>query len=331
MAPPGHGHRRIRVTLKERTECVEPSAQPRPIRTIAVIGAGLMGHGIALELAAHGYDVRLFDSNPEQLARAEQRIADSLALLESSGNLTADQVATANQHLRRTGDLADAVGGVDLVIEAVFENLDLKQAVFRELDALAPATAIFASNTSSYMPSSLASVTTRPDRVIVTHYFNPAHLLPLVEIVPGPETSTATIDAIRQLYTAINKSPVVLQREILGFVGNRLQTALLREALALIEDGIATPEEIDTIIRTGFGRRLALAGIFEVRDLSGWDVSVTVHEELVPHISASTEPHAVLQQIAAEAKGKATDRQARRTEILESLAAVKRVLDRDPA
>ena len=310
---------------------MEPSAQPRPIRTIAVIGAGLMGHGIALELAAHGYDVRLFDSNPEQLARAEQRIADSLALLESSGNLTADQVATANQHLRRTGDLADAVGGVDLVIEAVFENLDLKQAVFRELDALAPATAIFASNTSSYMPSSLASVTTRPDRVIVTHYFNPAHLLPLVEIVPGPETSTATIDAIRQLYTAINKSPVVLQREILGFVGNRLQTALLREALALIEDGIATPEEIDTIIRTGFGRRLALAGIFEVRDLSGWDVSVTVHEELVPHISASTEPHAVLQQIAAEAKGKATDRQARRTEILESLAAVKRVLDRDPA
>lgn len=310
---------------------MEPSAHPRPIRTIAVIGAGLMGHGIALELAAHGYDVRLFDSNPEQLARAEQRIADSLALLESSGNLTADQVATANQHLRRTGDLADAVGGVDLVIEAVFENLDLKQAVFRELDALAPATAIFASNTSSYMPSSLASVTTRPDRVIVTHYFNPAHLLPLVEIVPGPETSTATIDAIRQLYTAINKSPVVLQREILGFVGNRLQTALLREALALIEDGIATPEEIDTIIRTGFGRRLALAGIFEVRDLSGWDVSVTVHEELVPHISASTEPHAVLQQIAADAKGKATDRQARRTEILESLAAVKRVLDRDPA
>lgn len=309
---------------------MESSAQPRPIRTIAVIGAGLMGHGIALELAVHGYEVRLFDSNPEQLVRAEQRIADSLALLESSGNLTADQVATANQHLRRTGDLADAVAGVDLVIEAVYENLAVKQAVFKELDALAPATAIFASNTSSYMPSSLATVTNRPDKVIVTHYFNPAHLLPLVEIVPGPETSTATLDAIRQLYTAINKSPVVLQREILGFVGNRLQTALLREALALIEDDIATPEEIDTIIRTGFGRRLALAGIFEVRDLSGWDVSVTVHEELVPHISSSTEPHTVLQQIAAEAKGKATDRQARRTEILESLAAVKRVLDRDP-
>jgi 3-hydroxybutyryl-CoA dehydrogenase len=163
--------------------------------------------------------------------------------------------------------------------------------------------------------------------VIVTHYFNPAHLLPLVEIVPGPETSAATIDAIQQMYTSINKSPVVLKREILGFVGNRLQTALLREALALVDDGIATPAEIDTIIRTGFGRRLALAGIFEVRDLSGWDVSITVHEDLVPHISAATETPPVLQQLAADARDSAGDRQARRAEILESLAAVKQVLD----
>lgn len=303
----------------------------QPIRTIAVIGAGLMGHGIALELAAHGYEVRLFDSNPEQLARAEARVAASLDLLQSSGNLTADQVAAANNNLRRTGDLADAVTGVDLVIEAVFENLAVKQAVFKELDAVAPAHAIFASNTSSYMPSSLAAVTTRPDRVIVTHYFNPAHLLPLVEVVPGPETSAATIAAIEQVYRTINKSPVVLKREILGFVGNRLQTALLREALALIDDGIATPAEIDTIIRTGFGRRLALAGIFEVRDLSGWDVSITVHEDLVPHISAATETPAVLRQIAAEAQGNAAEKQARRAEILESLAAVKRVLDGGPA
>jgi len=140
MAPPGHGHRRIRVTLKERTECVEPSAHPRRIRTIAVIGAGLMGHGIALELAAHGYDVRLFDSNPEQLARAEQRIADSLALLESSGNLTADQ------RLRRNGVVADAVAGAALVFEAVLAVLVLQQVVFTELVSLSATSAIFASN-----------------------------------------------------------------------------------------------------------------------------------------------------------------------------------------
>lgn len=300
---------------------------PGRLSSIAVIGAGLMGHGIALELAAHGYDVRLYDSNPDQLAQAERRVADSLRLLHESGNLTAEQVAAANQNLRRIGDLAEAVTGVDLVIEAVFENLKLKQAVFRQLDALAPAAAILASNTSSNMPSTLAAVTSRPDRVIVTHYFNPAHLLPLVEIVPGPKTSPATIAAVRQLYESIAKSPVVLQEEILGFVGNRLQTALLREALALIEAGVSSPADIDTIIRTGFGRRLALAGIFEVRDLSGWDVSVTVHEELAPAIAANAEIPPVLYEIAAAARGDDPDRTARRAEILRSLAAVKKILD----
>lgn len=300
---------------------------PERLSRIAVIGAGLMGHGIALELAAHGCDVRLYDSNPEQLARAEGRLAESLRLLQESGNLTAEQVAAANQNLRRTADLAEAVAGVDLVIEAVFENLELKQAVFRELDALAPAAAILASNTSSFMPSTLAAVTSRRDRVIVTHYFNPAHLLPLVEIVPGPETSAATIAAVRQLYESINKSPVVLREEILGFVGNRLQAALLREALALIQAGVASPADIDTIIRTGFGRRLALAGVFEVRDLSGWDVSVTVHEELVPAIAAGAEVPPVLYEIAAAASDDDPRRAARRAEILRSLAAVKKVLD----
>lgn len=300
---------------------------PERLSRIAVIGAGLMGHGIALELAAHGCDVRLYDSNPEQLARAEGRLAESLRLLQESGNLTAEQVAAANQNLRRTADLAEAVAGVDLVIEAVFENLELKQAVFRELNALAPAAAILASNTSSFMPSTLAAVTSRRDRVIVTHYFNPAHLLPLVEIVPGPETSAATIAAVRQLYESINKSPVVLREEILGFVGNRLQAALLREALALIQAGVASPADIDTIIRTGFGRRLALAGVFEVRDLSGWDVSVTVHEELVPAIAAGAEVPPVLYEIAAAASDDDPRRAARRAEILRSLAAVKKVLD----
>jgi 3-hydroxybutyryl-CoA dehydrogenase len=287
-----------------------------------------MGHGIALELAAHGYDVRLYDSDPEQLARAEQRVADSLHLLHDSGNLTADQVATARQQLRRVGDLAAAVADVDLVIEAVVENLAVKQAVFRALDELAPATAIFASNTSSYMPSSLAAVTTRPERVVVTHYFNPPHLLPLVEIVPGPATSPDTTAALKRLYESIKKSPVVLRGEILGFVGNRLQTALLREALALIEADIATPADIDTIIRTGFGRRLALAGVFEVRDLSGWDVSITVHEELAPAISAATGVPPVLFEIAAAARGDDPAKVQRRAEIMRSLAAIKHVLDR---
>lgn len=298
------------------------------ISRIAVIGAGLMGHGIALELAAYGYEVRLYDSNPEQLARAEQRIAASLRLMLEAGNLTAEQVATAERRLRRIGDLQTAVAGVDLVIEAVVENLAVKQTVFRQLDELAPETAILASNTSSYMPSSLAAVTNRPARVIVTHYFNPPHLLPLVEIVPSSATSPETVAVVRRLYESINKSPVVLSGEILGFVGNRLQAALLREALAIVEAGIASPSEVDTVVRTGFGRRLALAGIFEVRDLSGWDLSITVHEELVPAISASREIPPVLREIAAASRGDDPTKAARREEIVRSLAAVKGLLDR---
>jgi 3-hydroxybutyryl-CoA dehydrogenase len=320
----GIGH--FERAAPERTSPVAQPAQS-DITRIAVIGAGLMGHGIALELAAHGYDVRLHDSDTEQLARAEQRVAGSLQLLRDSGNLTAEQVTTAQARLRRVGDLAEAVADVDLVIEAVVEILAIKQAVFRALDELAPATAIFASNTSSYMPSSLAEATTRPEQVVVTHYFNPPHLLPLVEIVPSPATSPATIAAMKQLYESINKSPVILRDEILGFVGNRLQTALLREALALVEEGIATPADIDTIIRTGFGRRLALAGIFEVRDLSGWDVSITVHEELAPAISAATDVPPVLHEIAAAARGDDPAKVQRRAEIMRSLAAIKRVLD----
>ncbi len=300
------------------------------ISRVAVIGAGLMGHGIALELAAHGYAVRLYDHDPAQLARAEQRIATSLQLLLDTGNLSPDQVATATRQLRYAGDLAAAVAEVDLVIEAVYEDLATKQAVFRELDAIAPKAAIFASNTSSYMPSTLAAVTRRPDRVIVTHYFNPAHLLPLVEIVPGPETSPHTVETVRQLYESIKKTPVVLNQEIPGFVGNRLQTALLREALAIVAAGVASAAEVDTIIRTGFGRRLALAGVFEVRDLSGWDVSIKVHEDLLPEIESGRQMPDALRQIAAAARGDDAHKVARRAEITSSLAAMKQLLDGEP-
>lgn len=301
---------------------------PEAITRIAVIGAGLMGHGIALELAAHGYDVRLFDRDPEQLARAEQRIAASLQLMLDAAILSPDQVAAANRNLSRVDDLAAAAADADLVIEAIAEDLAAKQALFRQLDGVAPAAAIFASNTSSYLPSALASVTQRPGQVLVTHYFNPAHLLPLVEIVPGPETSPRTIETMRRLYDGIGKSPVVLNREILGFVGNRLQTALLREALAIVDSGVASAAAVDTIIRSGFGRRLALAGVFEVRDLSGWDVSIKVHEDLLPEIDSSRQIPPALHQIAAAARGDDPAKVARRAELTKALAAMKQLVDR---
>jgi 3-hydroxyacyl-CoA dehydrogenase len=268
-------------------------------RRIAVIGAGLMGHGIALEFAAYGYDVALHDRDSDQLERAADNIAQGLALLRDQRRISEQMAASAPQRIVSGTDLDRAVADADIVVEAASENLELKQELFRRIDAAAPPHAIFASNTSTFMPSQLAAGANRPDRVLVAHYFNPPHLLPLVELVRGPATSDATIETMRSLYRSIGKRPAVVQREALGFVGNRLQNALLREALAIVEAGIASPEDVDTIVKTGFGRRLAVAGPFEIADAGGVDVWLTVAGLLFPDLATSDAPPAFAQEIVA--------------------------------
>ncbi|MDF3042421.1 MAG: 3-hydroxyacyl-CoA dehydrogenase family protein, partial [Thermomicrobiales bacterium] len=252
------------------------------IRRIAVVGAGLMGHGIALELAAHGFPVHLHDRDQAQLDRAQDNIVHGLARLVEIERITPGDAAAAPARIAMGRDLHAAVCDIDLVIEAVSEDLELKRVLFRDLDAWAPPRAILASNTSTFMPSLLAAATNRPERVIVTHYFNPPYLLPLVELVRGDRTSDETVATMRALYEGIGKSPAVVQREAPGFVGNRLQMALLREALAIVDAGIASPRDVDTIIRTSFGRRLAVAGVFEVFEAAGWDLTLAVAEQLFP-------------------------------------------------
>ena len=264
------------------------------IERVAVIGAGLMGHGIALELAAHGFAIALCDSDRERLDQCRTAIAEGLSRMRDAGALSAQAAAAAPDRIVRELDLQTAVATADLVIEAVTEDLAVKQDLFAQLDTCAPRHAILASNTSSFMPSLLAAATTRPERVLVAHYFNPPHLLPLVELVRGDRTSDETIATMRSLYLAIAKHPVVVEREIPGFIGNRLQMALLREALALVDSGIASPRDIDTVIRTSFGRRLPFAGIFEIFDAAGWDVTLAVAEQLFPEIDRSAQPPASL-------------------------------------
>ena len=258
------------------------------IQRVAVIGAGLMGHGIALELAAHGYDVRLHDQDAARLEKARAAIGEGLARLAEVGRIPAEDLAAAPGRIAMSADLAEAVAGVDLVIEAVSEDLAVKQALFRELDALAPPHAILASNTSTFMPSLLAAATNRPRQVIVAHYFNPPHLLPLVELVRGGQTSDETVETMRDLYRGMGKAPAVVQKEAPGFVGNRLQAAIFREALAIVVEGIASQEDVDTIVKTGFGRRLCVAGPFEIADAAGLDVKLAVCEQLFPEIASTT-------------------------------------------
>ena len=257
------------------------------INRVAVIGAGLMGHGIAQEFALAGYQVQLHDQNDALLPKALENIRSNLLRLSSLGRMATDRIEPALAGITMSSDLETAVSGANLVVEAISEDLAAKHQLFASLSSLCGPETIFASNTSSFMPSRLAEAVSGPDRLLVAHYFNPPYLIPLVEIVPGPETSKETIMTMVGLLEKIGKRPVVLRKEATGFVGNRLQFALFREALAIIEQGIASPEAVDPVVKFGFGRRLAAAGPFEVFDLAGLDTILAVAAEIFPELATS--------------------------------------------
>ena len=256
----------------------------KDIRNIAVIGAGLMGHSIAQEFAVSGYRVSLNDVSEERLDYARERIRQNLEMLRRS-----EQWDEISSRMTFTDDLRTAVENADLVIEAITEDLDIKRELFTELENVCRENTILASNTSTFMPSQLAEATQNPERVVVMHYFNPPHIVPLVEVVGGRATSPETVDTVRDLLVSQGKKPVVLEKEVLGFIGNRLQAALLRECFALVENGVVRPEDIDTVVTTSFGRRLGVAGAFEVFDAAGADVWYAICEEVMPDLESSTE------------------------------------------
>lgn len=266
------------------------------IRNISVIGAGLMGHGIAQEFALAGFKVALHDVSDEKLSQAEENIRRNLRMMSDMGLVTGDAAGTVRRNLTLGTNLEGAVAGADVVIEAAFEDLKLKQGIFRTIDRASPGHAILASNTSTLLPSALASATRRPEKVLVSHYFNPPFLLPLVEIVRHDGTSDETVRVMFDLLKKTGKSPVILRKEAPGFIGNRLQAALFREALSIVEHGIASPEDVDTVIKTGFGRRLAAAGIFEIWEIAGWDLIQAICENLFPTLESTTTVSPVLKE-----------------------------------
>jgi 3-hydroxybutyryl-CoA dehydrogenase len=215
------------------------------------------------------------------------------------GHLTREQVEATFPRIRPSTDLAESAAEAELVVEAVYENLELKQQIFHTLDGVCPRRTIFASTTSSLLPSKLAGATERPDRVLVTHYFNPPALVPLVEVVRGPATSDQTVEAVCSVLKHVGKRPALVQKELTGFIANRLQAALLREAFALVERGAATPADIDTVIKYSFGARLGVAGLFEMRDLSGLELLVPVCDILFQDLDSSTEVQAFLREKVA--------------------------------
>ena len=250
------------------------------IRRVCILGAGTMGSAIALNFAVKGFDVNLYDVSDETLERGYSSIRNSLQVLVDNDLAGQDEVPGIMDRIKGCTTLEDASEEASFVIECAPEKLELKQKLFRDLEDYFPDDAIFASNTSSLSPTEIASLLSHKERFTASNFWNPAHLLPLVEIMPGKETSMETVLAARALMEQIGKKPVVLTRETPGFLGNRLQFALLREALYLVDSGIATKEDVDAAVKYGIGRRLGDTGPLETADLGGTHVFSAICDSL---------------------------------------------------
>ena len=196
-----------------------------------------------------------------------------------------------------THELLAATEKADFVIEAVTEDLPLKQQIFEKLDNLCQPHTILASNTTALMPSQIGAHTNRKDKVLNAHYFNPPYLIPLVELIRSPDTSDETVSITYNLLTHIGKTPAIIEKEVPGFVGPRLQAALIREAFSIVEQGIASAETVDLVVRNSFGRRLSVAGPFEVFELAGWDLVLSAFEELYKDLNSSSEINPLLREM----------------------------------
>lgn len=267
---------------------------------ITIVGAGTMGANIALDFSSHGFSAGLIDTSKKQLDRARSLITGNAGELKAHGVL-AEATARILERITFSEDLSAAAGS-DWVIEAVPETLSLKQRLFSELEAACPTRTVFASNTSTLLPSMIARNLKHPERLLVAHYWNPAHLLPLVELVPHPRTDRTVLERTRVLLQACGKLPVVLKKEVPGFIGNRLAFALQREAMSIVAQGVASPEEVDTVAMAGFGRRIPVSGIFGTADLGGLDVYAAICNLIFPDLSAEKETPAVLKELVAKGR-----------------------------
>ncbi|MCX2186063.1 3-hydroxyacyl-CoA dehydrogenase family protein [Limosilactobacillus pontis] len=257
------------------------------IKTITNVGAGTMGHATALQFALAGYPVRLYDHSQAGLQHGQAAIAHDLKTFQGAGLLNEEPEAILSR-ITLTTDLAAACRDTDFVIESIVEDQQVKQAVWQEIeDQVGPET-VLATNTSGLSPTALQSVLAHPERFVVAHFWNPAQLMPLVEVVPGKDTSQATVDLTVALMNKIGKHAVPLKKEALGFVGNRIQLAVLREAFHIVDEGIASPEAVDDIIKYSLGRRWNLVGPIASADLGGLDVFKNISSYLYADLANST-------------------------------------------
>ncbi|MGB8755779.1 MAG: 3-hydroxyacyl-CoA dehydrogenase family protein [Pseudolabrys sp.] len=261
---------------------------------IAVVGAGLMGHGIAQVFALAGHDVTIYDSIVASLDTVKTRILTNLK------DLGDDQKAV--ERVTPVSDLAQAVRDADYVVEAVLEDLPLKQKLFAEIESYVRPDTILASNTSVIPITRIMEGLKQRERALGTHWWNPPYLVPLVEVIETQWTSRPAIDFTMKLHAAAGKKPAHVKKDVPGFIGNRLQHALWREAVALVEHGICDAETVDTVIKSAFGRRLAVLGPLENADMVGTDLTLAIHRTVLPDIDSRPRPSPYLEKLVKDQK-----------------------------
>lgn len=267
-------------------------------RNISIIGAGLMGHGIALVFARAGHHVAITDPVESARASVTDRISDSMQLM----GIAKDEIANAIKLISVVDDTPSAVAGAEFVFEAAPEKMELKQAIFAEIESHAPRDCILASNTSVMPITKIMSGLQLKGRALGTHWWNPPHMIPLVEVVKTEWTDSGVADAMMMLLDNAGKIPVLVNKDVPGFIGNRLQHALWREAVSLVENGICDAEAVDTVIKSSFGRRLAVLGPLENADLVGTDLTLDIHENVLFDLEARKGPSPYLKQLVDEGR-----------------------------
>ena len=255
------------------------------VKRVAVVGAGTMGPGMAATFARHGYPTVLFDVQPEQLEKAKGAVEFVYKTLIAGGFCSEAEAETGRANLSYTGDLAEAVGDADFVVETVPERPEIKAEVFKQLDGAAKPGAILASNTSGIPITTLGEAVSTPERVVGMHWSNPPHVIPVIEVIRGARTSQEAVDVTWGMVEKIGMVPAEVKKDIAGFVENRILYAIMREALHLLDEGVASAEDIDKITKWGIGYKLAVIGPLELLDTAGLDIYTAVASYLNQELS----------------------------------------------
>jgi 3-hydroxybutyryl-CoA dehydrogenase len=269
------------------------------IKRVVVIGTGLMGPGIAQSFAAAGRQVSIFGRTQQSVDRGLTLLESNLCAMERAEMLDAEDVARIRAAVSGTTDLESAAARADLVVESVLEELQLKRSIFTLLDRICPEHTLICTNTSGLPVTEVSAEMSRPERAATTHFWNPPHLMPLVEIVKGDRTSLETVELLRALLLDVGKRPVVVRKDVPGQLGNRIFHAIKREAMYIVQEGIATAEEVDLAIKMGFGLRLPAHGPLEHTDLNGLDASLRTESYLFKSICSDDEPLPILKEKVA--------------------------------